>query len=304
MTNQTTTIRYNVTGTERKRLADYIAGFLGSEKKYLGAPSFNYRVGYISVSKDGAITFDNRADSKEIETLLEELEREGFHAEPVADTAPQEVTEEQAGDTDQADRAAEDTQPETEAAPAEIPTVDGLTIQMPAASFTPEALANLRNLVTAKGRLIRKALGVDALPVETDADKVSFPWLSGEATAEEVKAYTHLVTALCDMARNQKRITAKEKITDNDKYAFRCFLLRLGFIGTEFKDERKILLRNLSGNSAFKSGTKHTAEDLQPEPPNAAAAVAVEGDPALAEALADAMLIEQVNASFGEEAAS
>jgi hypothetical protein len=58
------------------------------------------------------------------------------------------------------------------------------------------------------------------------------------------------------MACNQKRITAKEKETDNDKYAFRCFLLRLGFIGAEYKLERKILLRNLSGSSAFKGSAK------------------------------------------------
>jgi hypothetical protein len=38
----------------------------------------------------------------------------------------------------------------------------------------------------------------------------------------------------------------------NEKYTFRCFLLRLGFIGPEYKDERKILLRNLSGSSAYK----------------------------------------------------
>ena len=56
------------------------------------------------------------------------------------------------------------------------------------------------------------------------------------------------------MALNQKRITAKEKPVDNDKYAFRCFLLRLGFIGEDYKTERKILLRNLSGSLAFKSG--------------------------------------------------
>lgn len=60
------------------------------------------------------------------------------------------------------------------------------------------------------------------------------------------------------MALNQKRITAKEKPVDNDKYAFRCFLLRLGFIGDDYKTERKILLRNLSGSSAFKSGAKKT----------------------------------------------
>ncbi len=42
--------------------------------------------------------------------------------------------------------------------------------------------------------------------------------------------------------------------TDNDKYAFRCFLLRLGFIGDEYKAARKILLGNLTGNSAFRHG--------------------------------------------------
>ena len=66
------------------------------------------------------------------------------------------------------------------------------------------------------------------------------------------------------MSVNQKRITAREKEVGNEKYAFRCFLLRLGFIGAEFKDERKILLHNLSGNSAFKYGQRHT-EALQPE---------------------------------------
>ena len=53
-----------------------------------------------------------------------------------------------------------------------------------------------------------------------------------------------------------KRVTAKEKEVDNDKYAFRCFLLRLGFIGAEFKTERKILLQTLTGSAAFKSGAK------------------------------------------------
>ena len=285
------TFNYNVTGTERKRLADYISGFMGTEKKYLGAPTFAYQIGYLTVSKDGAVSFEDRGYNSDIDALMSELEAEGFHTEDTIAKADSTAT---AAQPDEAQASTED-------APVETPTADGLTIQIPAASFTPEALANLNSLLAAKGRLIRKALGAADLPVEVSDDKVSFPWFNGETTAEEVKAYTHLVAALCDMARNQKRITAKEKITDNDKYAFRCFLLRLGFIGAEFKDERKILLRNLSGNSAFKGGAKHTTESLQPEPPNAAAQVAVEGDPALAEALADAMLIEQVNASFGGE---
>ena len=89
----------------------------------------------------------------------------------------------------------------------------------------------------------------------------------------------------------------------NELTGFRCFLLRLGFIGAEFKDERKILLRDLFGNSAFKSG-KRCTEALQPEPPASTAAVEVQGDRELAEALADELLIQQVNASFGEEVAS
>lgn len=224
------TINYNVTGTKRKLLVEHIAMFTGIEKKYLGAPTFAYQIGHLTVSKDGAVSFEDRSYNSDLDELMAELAAQGFRTE---DT----ITK--------ADTGAE-----------QLVAHDGLTIQMPAASFTAEALNNLHSLIAAKGKLIRKALGVDCLPVQVEADTVSFPWFNGKTTSEEVKAYTHLITALCDMARNQKRITAKEKDTDNDKYAFRCFLLRLGFIGTEYKEERKILLRNLTGNGAFKSGSK------------------------------------------------
>ena len=294
------TINYNVTGTERKRLADYISGFMGTDKKYLGAPTFAYQVGYLTISKDGAVSFEDRGYNSDINALMAELEGQGFHTEDTiakADTTEPEATSGEAGAST-----------EPEAAPAEDSATQphgyGLTVTLPAASLPSEALVNLTSLLTAKGRLIRKALGAEALPVEVSPDTVSFPWFEGrDLDADEVKTYTHLIAALCDMARSQKRITAKEKITDNDKYAFRCFLLRLGFIGAEFKDERKILLRDLSGNSAFKSG-KRQAGDLQPEPPASTAAVEAQGERELAEALADELLIQQVNASFGEEAAS
>ncbi|MCM1234411.1 MAG: virulence protein [Ruminococcus flavefaciens] len=235
------TINYNVTGNERKRLADYIAGFLGSDKKYLGAPSFSYMVGYIEVSRNGAITFDDRADSKEIETLLEELEREGFHAEPAADSEGiaegGEVSEEPAN-------------------VAQGETV-GLTVAIPLDKVN---CGNLTSILDAKGSLIKKALGIDATPIEIRGDKVSFPWFSKMPDADETAAYTHFISALCGMSASQKRVTAKEKAVDNEKYAFRCFLLRLGFIGAEYKAERKILLRNLTGSSAFKSGAKKEAD--------------------------------------------
>lgn len=129
----------------------------------------------------------------------------------------------------------------------------GLVIEMPRSSFTDTALDNLKRLVESKSNLIKKALGAETLELEITDDKVGFPWFEDGTDPDTVKAYTHFVTALCEMARIQKRVTAKEKETDNDKYAFRCFLLRLGFIGAAYKEERKILLRNLTGSSAFKT---------------------------------------------------
>ena len=45
----------------------------------------------------------------------------------------------------------------------------------------------------------------------------------------------------------------KEKMVENEKYAFRCFLLQLGFIGDEYKAARRVLLKNLTGNGAWKN---------------------------------------------------
>ena len=116
------------------------------------------------------------------------------------------------------------------------------------------AVGNLTNLLTAKERLIKKALGIDDLGIEVTEDTVSFPWFTEMPDSETVKAYTHFITALGKMSRDLKRISATEKEVTNEKYAFRCFLLRLGFIGNEYKAERTILLKNLSGNSSWKNG--------------------------------------------------
>jgi len=224
------TINYNVSGPDRKRLAQTIAELLECDAKYMGMPSAAYQIGDYTLDKTGALSFSDRTDSDEVEQLIEALCERGFEAEI-----------------------------ETEET--------GLEIQMPRSLFSDSALDNLRRLLEAKGALIRKALGIDELPVTEKDDKVCFPWFSGEPTADEVKAYSHFIAALGEMARNAKRVTAKEKDTDNEKYAFRCFLLRLGFIGDAYKGERKILLRNLSGSSAFKTGAKKEyAPGLDPIP--------------------------------------
>ena len=279
---------FNRTGAERKVLVQAMGEILGVKPRYLGMPTAAYEVDYFHIDKTGAVEFDDRADSEEIENLLERLAERGIVAAP-AETAQEGGTAEESAD---AENKAEE--PETEAQGADL----GLTVAMPRDSFTDAALENLRKLVDAKGSLIKKALAVDSLPIETDGEKVSFPWFAEGQDSESVKAYTHFIAAICDMARNQKRITAKEKPADNEKYAFRCFLLRLGFIGAEYKVERKILLKNLSGSSAFKNG-EPKSETLRPEPVNPAMRVDAGEHPELTEELLDEILIQQVNAGMG-----
>lgn len=231
---------FNVTGSDRKALVTAMGEILDVKPKYMGMPSMNYEVDYFTVTKEGAVEFDDRADSEEIEQLLEKLADKGFAAAP-AEMAQAWI-----------DARAEETAEE----PAEQPQDEtvGITVAIP---LDKVSLGNLTNLLDAKGSLIKKALGIEATPIEVGEDRISFPWFEAGLDAGEVKAYSHFIAALCEMSRNQKRINATEKAVDNEKYAFRCFLLRLGFIGNEYKDERKILLRNLSGSSAFKGGAKH-----------------------------------------------
>lgn len=214
---------YNVTGDERKSLVRIISEAIGMKPVYMRMPTCAYVIAGITVEKDGAVVWDERTDDTTIETVKAALSDAGFTAE-------------------------EDTQPEVTS------NEYGLVVQMPKASFTEDSLDNLHRLIEAKGSLIKKALDVKGLPITEEDDKLSFPWFTTESDPDEVRAYTHFIAALCEMARNQKRVTAKEKDTDNDKYAFRCFLLRLGFIGADYKTERKILLRNLFGSSAFRNG--------------------------------------------------
>ena len=128
---------------------------------------------------------------------------------------------------------------------------DSLSISLPRILFTETTLQNLDALLLSKGRLIRHAFVIKEATYTLSDDRITFAWLHGTITDETAKAYAEFISKLCLMARTQKRVTAKEKIVDNEKYAFRCFLLRLGMIGNAYKESRKILLQNLIGSSAF-----------------------------------------------------
>ena len=130
-----------------------------------------------------------------------------------------------------------------------------LTVQIPRDKVNTE---NLMKLLQGKESLIKKALDITLLPVIVKEDIVEFPWFSNTGD-DEVKAYTHFISALCKLSTAAKRVSMTAKPVSNEKYAFRCFLLRLGFIGAEYKEERKILLQNLSGSPAFKNGGANNA---------------------------------------------
>lgn len=82
---------------------------------------------------------------------------------------------------------------------------------------------------------------------------VEFRLFNSTLHAGEVRAYLNLCLAMSAAAINSKRASAEPLDNGNDKYAMRCWLLRLGFIGEEYANVRKHLLKNLDGNAAWRN---------------------------------------------------
>lgn len=224
-------IKYHLEGSERKALLAAMREILQDAPKYMGPPSFAFTVGPYTIDRHGTLNCPDDADPAQIEMLIHELEHDGFIGERIGE--PAEKQENTIATTpDDSDR---------------------LAIEMPKDGMTPAALENLRRLVASKATLLKKALGTDSLSITEHEDRIEFGWFRPTDEQTEIGAYYQLVQKLCEMAKAQKRVTATEQPVENEKYAFRCFLLRLGFIGAEYKEARKILLKNLSGNAAFKN---------------------------------------------------
>lgn len=209
-------INYNVTGEKRKALIQAIGELLDVKPKYLGAPSFSYELGDISVDKQGTVLFKEDTSQEDVDRILDGLLERGF----------------------------------------ECVVPDSFVIELPREGISDLAIENLKQIVEGKAELIKKALGSDALEITVTEDKIGFPWFKRLPAPEELSAYARFVGHLVLMAKTLQRVNTTTKTVENEKYTFRCFLLRLGFIGEEYKKTRKVLLKNLSGSSAFKSGAK------------------------------------------------
>lgn len=221
-------IQFNVNGEDRKVMVKAIEDELEVKATYLGVPSCAYQIGSFKVGKLGELEFADGEMTEEVSKVIDACIR-------ATGVTPEGLPE------------AESDQEEAENTQEEAPM---LTISVP---LDKVKVGNLTALVDAKAGLIQTALGVQDLRIDVGAEKVSFPWFCGDLDADTIQAYTQFVEALCKMSVNQKRVQAKEKPVENEKYAFRCFLLRLGFIGAEYKQTRKVLLKNFEGSSAFRT---------------------------------------------------
>ena len=210
-------IEFHLAGENRKKLAWAVAMIIGTTAEYQYMPTCAYKIGECyTVTKSGDLEISDQADRKETERLLAELENQGY---TVPDTTEPESTK--------------------------------LTVQMPADFFNEHTLGNLQQICENKATLFKAAFQTDTLDMISSDEKVEFPWFKVEQDGD-ADAYCTFISMLCEFAKNQGRIHRKPDTSDNPKYTMRCFLIRLGLVGAEFKAARKVILRHLSGNSAFR----------------------------------------------------
>lgn len=216
-----TEIDFRVKGEERKKLAYAIGELLGMPVKYTRTPKFDYLIGSSILDKKGVFHASEDLTESKLELVLERF----YKGEPIQ---------------------------QSEQSENEIVEADVLSISVPRSMFTDDKLENLQKLIEGKQTLFKHVFLTEQLEVVITGNQVSFPWFPLASEPDAVNAYTEFISKLCDLAIKLKRVSLTDKEVENEKYAFRCFLLRLGFIGDDSKNARQILLQNLSGNSAFR----------------------------------------------------
>lgn len=284
---------YNLHGSDRKPLIEAVSQMIGQPAVYQGAPSFSYIIGDYTVDRDGMLSCSSNTHPASAAALVEDLRKRGFVAESVTaeDTAVGEKAMEEPGTEKPAAQASggtgaeENTVNETAETEPDADAPTAFTVEVPDTGFTPETRENLKKIIASKETLLKRALGADSLPVAELDGRIAFPWFTLHGLDGEADAYSRLVAAICNMAKKQKRVTATEKPAENAKFTMRLFLIRLGFIGDEYKTARRILLKNLTGNSSWKSGHPPVREAESPTVPPDPATAALPSDEAPADSL-------------------
>ena len=219
------------------------------------------------------------ADTAEENEPAEGESEEASEPDDTAEDMPEVAEQEEASDTEE---------PESEDQPDEVPL--DLELSFPVSQHNGVTLRNLVNLLYSRGKLIGKATGghfhveeglveklkddsctfaimnfinavsdyetehgaaLEGLKITTE--KVTFTGFPTAPDHEHLTAFAQLAVLMNQQAISQKRIQAKDVNDENEKYALRTWLLRLGMNGPDFKETRKILMENLSGHAAFRT---------------------------------------------------
>lgn len=244
------------------------------------------------IEDEAAAEEEASAEALATEAPAEDDENGGANtaeAEPAAEKAEEQEVEPQAEEQEAEAPTEESGAEEPAESPAEgEPNI--LHISFPADKHNGVSLRNLVYLIYSRAELINKATGshfhvdeelVEALKDDTctysalnfrkavgayedehglsmegliiTPEEITFTGFATGMDADHCKACTDLAAAMNQMAIKQKRIQPKAKHADNEKYAFRIWLVRMEMGGDEYKKTRKLLMENLSGHTAFRT---------------------------------------------------
>lgn len=250
---------------ERREVVRAISERLGSPAVYLRMPTCAYRIGDLTVERDGSIVSDDGALLDGLRPML--MER-GWLTDAAADS--------------EADAPATETEPD---GPDSEPT--GMELSFPVEDWTVSQLTNLLGLLYSHQHILRRMMRSDALYIDrqlverlkeaqTPADfeaeladgraaemlkgcrlregKLTFETAPDDLDPARRQAYGALLGAILRQAKDAKRVFLKvDADPENEKYRANSLLTRLGFSGPEHKELRRMLMGHLSGYAAFKN---------------------------------------------------
>ena len=287
-------IEIEMTGITRKKAAEVIAEYFGTESFYIGT----YYKTYGAKDRQGR-TWKATYDS----SIIAQKKSRGRTVQ-AADEYKCEVVSPILTYGDMADL--QEIVRRLRHSGAFVNSQCGIHIHVDAGRYTPQTLRNLVNIIASKEDILYKALRIDPArlrwckktneklietinrkkPQTMEALKdiwyagstrgrdehyndtryhglnlhstftkgtVEFRLFNSTTHAGEIKAYIQFCLAVSHQALTQKKASARKTVTDNEKYAFRCWMLRLGLSGDEFKTCRLHFLKHLEGNSAWRN---------------------------------------------------
>ena len=284
-------MRFKLNIADRKELVKRLGELTGTAPHYTRMPRCAYEIGVYTVERDGSLTVGEEAAEPGILTTLKDegLIRDAEGILEAAAEQPEQAETEPIPDSEYESEVREEAAGQEETAAQEGMEPLDLALSFPMGEHTGVSLRNLVNMVYSRGPLLSKASGgnfrvekelaerlrddactatvqtfLKALADYMEAhggmeglqiteQQISFTGFPVPADQPHADAFLQLAAMMNAMALSQKRIQAKEVSTDNEKYAFRIWLLRLGMNGDAYKSTRKVMMENLGGHAAFRT---------------------------------------------------